>query len=239
MPRHRLEYVGRNDPPVGVVAVGLSYFAQDPELGAVDGDSGLGLEAQEECITREAARRGWTCGVLADVGRSGKHVNPQLRRALDLLASGQADALMVSKVDRLACSVPHASDVLGLAQRQGWDLVVLDLGVELGTPQGRAMAQMLAVFAELERELISSRTREALAARKRRGEPIGRPRLAPAPVVRRIVQAREAGASYRTIAGALTADGVLSPAGRPAWQESSVRRLYAAATAATTTGAGA
>jgi len=193
-------------------------------------ESGLGLEAQVEAITNAVERRGWTAEVLADPGCSGKHVNPQLRRALDLLASGQADALVVAKMDRLARSVAHASDILELAKAQGWNLVVLDVGIDLATPQGRAMAQMLAVFAELERELIGARTREALAARRRRGEPVGRPRLAPAGVVRRIVLEREAGASFRAIARDLSAGGVLSPAGRPTWQESSVRRLYAAAT---------
>lgn len=193
-------------------------------------ESGLGLEAQMEAITNAVERRGWTTEVLADPGCSGKHVNPQLRRALDLLASGQADALVVAKMDRLARSVAHASDILELAKAQGWNLVVLDVGIDLATPQGRAMAQMLAVFAELERELIGARTREALAARRRRGEPVGRPRLASAGVVRRIVMERDSGASFRSIARNLTAEGVLSPAGRPTWQESSVRRLYGSAT---------
>ncbi len=138
----------------------------------------------------------------------------------------------MAKLDRLARSVSHASDILDTAQRQGWNLVVCDLGMDLGTPQGRALAKSMAVFAELERELISARTREALAAAKARGRRVGAPRLAPASVVDRICRERETGASFRTIAQRLTDDGVLSPAGRPAWQESSVRRLYHAVTAA-------
>jgi len=194
-------------------------------------DSGLGIEAQRASIDREAGRRGWAVTWRVDEGCSGKQTNPELRQALELLASGQAEALVVAKMDRLARSVAHASDIMELARSQGWNLVVLDLGVDLKTPQGRAMAQMLAVFAELERALIGQRTREALAAAKRRGTRLGRPRLAPASVVQRVVAERNAGASFQLIARTLTADGVLSPAGRPAWQESSVRRLYNSATA--------
>jgi DNA invertase Pin-like site-specific DNA recombinase len=113
-----------------------------------------------------------------DEGCSGKQVNQELRRALDDLAAGRAEALVVSKMDRLARSVAHASDIVEAAKTQGWNLVVLDLGVDLATPQGRAMAHMLAVFAELERELIGQRTREALAAAKRRGVRLGAPILA-------------------------------------------------------------
>lgn len=102
-------------------------------------NSGLGVEAQTEAITTACANRGWTVEVVADLGRSGKQVNPELRRALDLLSSGQADGLVLAKLDRLARSVRHASAIIDDAQRQGWDLVVLDNAIDLTTPGGRAM----------------------------------------------------------------------------------------------------
>ena len=193
-------------------------------------DSGLGLAAQEAAIRAEAARRGATVELVTDAGLSGKQVNPALVGALDRLRARQADGLIVAKVDRLARSVRHAADVLAAAQKQGWNLVVLDLAVELSTPQGRAMAQMLSVFAELERELIGARTREALAAKVARGEPVGRRSAVPAGVLRRIVAARTTGASFRAIAADLTAEGVPSPTGLGTWQESTVRRAHAGAT---------
>lgn len=188
--------------------------------------SGLGIEAQREAMESAATRRGWSVEWIADEGASGKSINPGLRRALHQCETGQAEGIVVAKMDRLARSVIHAADILAAAKAQGWNLVVLDLGVDLQTPQGKAMAQMMAVFAELERELIGQRTREALAARKAQGLPIGRPRLASASVVRRIVTEREHGRSYRAIAADLSTSGVLSPAGSTVWQESSVRRIF-------------
>jgi DNA invertase Pin-like site-specific DNA recombinase len=95
------------------------------------------------------------------------------------------------------------------------------------------VAMNLVNFAQYERELISERTKAALAAKKRRGESIGRPRLAQPGVVRRIVMDRNAGQPYDRIARALEAEGILSPAGRPNWQSSTVRRIYQSATAIT------
>lgn len=197
--------------------------------------TGHGLPAQRDAITDAAGRRDWHVEWAVDEGCSGKRVNPELRRALELLAAGRASALVVSKLDRLARSVRHAAEIMESARQQGWNLIVLDLGMDLSTPQGRALAQTMAVFAELERELISTRTREALAGARSRGTRLGAPRLAPVPVVDRICREREGTpdvrpASFGAIARALTAEGVLSPAGRTTWQPSTVRRIYNAAT---------
>jgi DNA invertase Pin-like site-specific DNA recombinase len=193
--------------------------------------SGLGIEAQTAAILAECERRGWSVEILADVGRSGKQVNPELRRALDLLQSGQADGLVVSKLDRLARSVQHASSVINSAQEQGWDLVVIDGALDLTTAGGRAMANMLATFAQWEAEMISTRTKEALAARKARGLDQGRKSAIPAGVLRRIVLSRDAGASFGSIAQELTDELYLSPTGLPVWHESTVRRAYTTAKA--------
>ncbi|WP_019744560.1 recombinase family protein [Rhodococcus erythropolis] len=189
-------------------------------------DSRAGLDAQEAAIKAEAERRGWDIELFRDEGKSGKHVNEGLREALELLASGQGDGLVVAKMDRLVRSSQHASEILATAERQGWNLSILDMGIDLATPAGNAMAQMLAVFAEFERRMISQRTKDALAQKKASGVAIGRPRLAKPAVVRRIVMERNAGLSFARIARTLTTEGVLSPAGRSTWQESTVRRIF-------------
>jgi DNA invertase Pin-like site-specific DNA recombinase len=95
-----------------------------------------------------------------------------------------------------------------------------------------AMANMLATFAEFERDMISVRTREAMGAAKARGAKFGRPRLVPTPVARRIVRARDNGQSFGAIARELTDAGTPAPTGGATWQESTVRRIYAATTPA-------
>ena len=192
-----------------------------------------GLEAQRAAIDVEAARRGWQIEHLADEGASGKFINAGLREALELLATGQADGLIVAKMDRLARSIVNAADIIERANSQGWSLVVLDMNVDLTTAAGRMMARTLVSFAEYERELIGERIKAGLAAKKRRGEPIGRKPQATPAAVRRIVKARNAGDSFDGIAAALTSDGVLSPLGKTVWQSSTVRRIYQRATTAT------
>lgn len=195
-------------------------------------ESRNGLEAQRAVIAAEAARRGWVVEHRTDAGVSGKIIGPSLREILQLLASGQGDGLVVAKLDRLSRSIINAANIIENAERQGWSLVILDLGVDLSTATGRAFAHTLMVFAQLERELISERTKAGLAAKKARGESIGRPRLAKPGVVRRIVMDRNAGLSFAKIATALEIEGILSPAGLPTWQSSTVRRVYQNATAA-------
>jgi DNA invertase Pin-like site-specific DNA recombinase len=194
-------------------------------------ESRNGLESQRSAIDAEADRRGWGVEHFADEGGSGKNINLNLREVLQLLASGQGDGLIVAKLDRLARSVVHAANIIENAEKQGWSLVVLDLSLDLTTAAGRMMARTVVNFAEYERELISERTKAGLAAKKARGESIGRPRLAKPGVVRRIVMDRNAGLSFATIATALEAEDILSPAGLPNWQSSTVRRIYQAASA--------
>jgi DNA invertase Pin-like site-specific DNA recombinase len=191
-----------------------------------------GLEAQRAAIDAEAERRGWDVEHFADEGASGKYINEKLREVLQLLASGQGDGLVVSKMDRLARSIINAADIMERANGQGWSLVVLDLGVDLTTASGRLIAQVMSSFAEYERAQIGERTKAALAAKKRRGERLGRPRVAQAGVVRRIVMDRNAGQTYERIARALGTEGILSPLGKTTWQPSTVRRIYQSATAA-------
>lgn len=208
------------------------YFAYSRVSTEEQADSRNGLEAQRAATDAEAKRRGWTVEHYADEGASGKYINGSLREVLGLLASGQGDGLIVAKLDRLARSVVHAANIIQDAQDQGWSLVVLDINLDLSTAAGRMMARTVVNFAEYERELISERTKAGLAAKKRRGEPIGRPRLAKPGVVRRIVLDRNSGLSFAKIATALEAEAILSPAGRPTWQASTVRRIYQSATAA-------
>lgn len=191
-------------------------------------ESGLGVAAQISHITEECERRSWDFEIVMDLACSGKHINPELRRALDLLRAGRADALVVTKMDRMARSAKNAADIIETTQAQGWNLVMLDVAIDLATPAGEAMANMLATFAQFERRMISQRTTEALAARKREGKHNGRRTAIPAHLLNRICERREAGDSFAAVARAISEDGHVSPTGLTIWQESTVRRAYLA-----------
>jgi resolvase-like protein len=94
---------------------------------------------------------------------------------------------------------------------------------------GRAMAGMLAVLAQFERELIGQRTAAALAVKKAQGMKLPRPSLVPLNVRSRIVTARKRGTSYAAIARALNADGVPTGQGGAQWWPSSVKAVGCAA----------
>lgn len=197
-------------------------------------ENGHSLDAQDATLTAEAERRGWDLEIIRAPGRTGSKVSPELRDALAQLDSGDAAGLMVAKLDRLTRSVSVADDIIRAAERQGWNLVIVDLGVDLSTAQGRMMARMVATFAEFERDLISERTRAGMAAAKRNGtksgNPIGRPRVCPPDLVRWITTERGKKRSFSAIARDLTERGEPSPEGRPVWQPSTVRRIFYAAT---------
>lgn len=191
-------------------------------------DSGLGLTAQYRTVSQALTARGWTeVLVSTDEGVSGAVApdnRPALAEALGLLAAGEADALVVAKLDRVTRSVADLCELLDRSAREGWALVALDLGIDTTTPMGRAMAQMGGVFAELERELIAQRTRDALAALKASGRRLGRP-VEQAQAVRDRIAAEQAeGRSLRSIAADLNAEAVPTARGGR-WHASTIRRV--------------
>lgn len=194
-------------------------------------DSQLGLEAQRAAILAEALRRGWRLlEIVEDAGVSGKDLNrPGMALVLEALRSKRADTLVVAKLDRLGRSLLDLAGLIDKAGKQGWALVALDIGVDTSSLTGKAMAGMMAVFAELERGMIGQRTREALQAARERGTVLGRPRSLPDDVVQRIVGLSEAGSTLRAIAATLTREGVATAHGGREWHASSVRAVLGSA----------
>ena len=131
------------------------------------GVSGLGLEAQRTAIVAECHRRGWTLACTEiDVAGGAKLDRPGLNAAVEAVACGDVDGLVVAKLDRLSRSVADFSALLERFRSKGWGLVILDLGIDTTRIVGEAMATMAATFAQVERRRIGERTREALAVRR-------------------------------------------------------------------------
>jgi DNA invertase Pin-like site-specific DNA recombinase len=186
------------------------------------GRSGLGIAAQITAIESYVRGRGWTLGELHEEVASGaRHDRPVLASLLSSLRPG--DTLVVARLDRLTRSLLHFASVVEVASRSGWSLVVVDQGFDLGTPSGRAMAGMCAVFASYERELIGQRTSAALRAlpRERRN---GQPAYTDA-VRRRAHELHDLGMSLRAIASVLLAEGVVPVRGGATLHASAVSRM--------------
>lgn len=197
---------------------------------AEQGDSRAGLEAQESVIRAEVEHRGWDLvGVRSDVA-SGKSMlrRDNLAATLEDLREHRADALIVAKLDRLSRSVLDFAAVMETAQEQGWSLVVLDLGVDTTSTNGKLIAHIMIALAQWERELIGDRTRAALKVVRARGTRVGRPSGVEDSTLRLIRMLRDSGQSWQRIADALTREGIPTAQGGQ-WHGATVRKVYLAA----------
>jgi DNA invertase Pin-like site-specific DNA recombinase len=105
--------------------------------------------------------------------------------------------------------------------------VLLDLSVDTSTDAGRFVARTIANAAEYERDLIGSRTRDGMAAKRAQGVRLGRPSGMASELTERIVRAHDGGASLAAIARELTDEGVPTVRGGARWYPSTVRAVLA------------
>jgi DNA invertase Pin-like site-specific DNA recombinase len=156
---------------------------------------------------------------------------PGLLRALESCRTGDVAGIVVAKLDRLSRSLVDFAGLLADAQKRGYNIVALDLGVDLSTPQGEFLANIMASAAQWERRIIGQRTRDALAAKRERepGWKPGRPEQLPQKVRTRIKRMRTRGMSLSAIAATLNEEGVPTAHGGKQWYPSTVRKLVAEA----------
>lgn len=181
------------------------------------GRNGYGLDAQRSAIRGECDRRAWTLLRIEEDVRSGGTMKrrPGLARALLSCDTGEAGALVAAKVDRVSRSVHDFAGLVERARAGQWNLVILDLGVDLSTPMGEAMASVASTFAQLERRLISARTRKGLAVARRRGVKLGRPATPLSDeALMRARRLRAAGVTFAAIADDLNASPHRSALGK-------------------------
>ena len=203
----------------------IAYFRVSTDR---QGRSGLGLDAQREAVLRHVgSNRGELIGEFCEIESGKRNDRPQLAAAISATKRAKA-TLIIAKLDRLARNVHFVSGLM----ESGVDFVAAD-----NPHANKLMVHMLAAFAEHEREQISQRTKDALAAAKARGIRLGRngaDRLAPAYRAEAIERARQlapvlaelraAGMSARQIAAELTARKIATPGGGR-WHAQAVIRM--------------
>lgn len=194
------------------------------------GMSGAGMEAQAQAAMTACAARGWVpLALYADVATGSNLNRPGLLDALSALRDPEGPrALVVSKLDRLSRSLLDFAGLMARAKKEGWAIVALDLGLDMTTPAGALVANVMAAVAEWERQTISQRTKDALAVKKAQGIHCGRPRSMSPSIRGLILEMAKAGISPTRIASYLNLTDVPTSRGGRYWRESTIRRVLAA-----------
>lgn len=136
------------------------------------------LGMQLDAIIAYISDRGWK--VVRQVEDVGSGAKDRAERASLLKAARrrEIDVIVVWRLDRWGRSVADLMTTLGELTDLGVGFVSLTEALDLTTPAGRAMAGMLAIFAEFEREILRERVKAGIAQARKEGRPHGRPRTA-------------------------------------------------------------
>ena len=179
-------------------------------------DSGLSLEAQESKIRAMAQVKGAELvEVIVDAAESAKDLHrPGVQRLMELVKAGKIQGVIIAKLDRLTRSVRDACALVDLFNRKDVALISLAESLDTGSAVGRMLVNVLAAFAQMEREVGAERTSAALQQKKKRGERAGTipygfklgedGKLAPEESEQKVIatakELREDGVSFRDIA---------------------------------------
>lgn len=210
-----------------VAPVALVYLRVSTARQATDG---VGLDAQEAKCRAHAERMGWPVArVFSDEGISGKdglENRPGLVALVEAAQKTPGAIVVVYSVSRLARRQRLLWNLLD--DREGYGLAVSSAteSFDTSTPTGRAMLGMLATFAQLEADMVSERTRDALAELKARGRKLGAPSMADLnpDAVRLVRELYETGRfTHRTLAEELNRRSVPTVKGSGKWWPKTVR----------------
>lgn len=203
--------------------------------------SGVSLAAQAEKVRAYAALYDLELvELIEDAGASAKSLDrPGLQRALAMLEKGEADGIVIAKLDRLTRSVADMATLIDryFAEKRGKSLFSVADSIDTRTAAGRMVLNILCSVSQWEREAIGERTRDALRHKARRGEVYNHAPLGFEAVEGRLVEVAEemravdevrrlaaAGASLRTICRAMEAAGFKTKRGGT-WRPSTVQAI--------------
>jgi putative DNA-invertase from lambdoid prophage Rac len=133
------------------------------------------LRLQNRAMQDYADRRGWTVAIEVKEVGSGASVRELRQKLLDAARRRDIDVVVVWRLDRWGRSMADLVTTLQELRDLDVGFVSLTEALDLTTPSGRAMAGLLAVFAEFEREILRERVRAGLAHARENGTRLGRP----------------------------------------------------------------
>ena len=136
------------------------------------------LPMQLRALRDYAARRGWIIAMQVREVNSGAAKRQARERLIEAARRREVDVVLVWRLDRWGRSVTDLLATLQELEHLGVGFVSLTEALDLTTPAGRAMAGLLAIFAEFEREILRERTRAGLAQARQNGKRLGRPATA-------------------------------------------------------------
>lgn len=220
-------------------------------------NDGYGLQTQTKAVKAWAKANGHRIvRLVSEEGVSGATDaldRPGLSEALLMVRDGDAEGLLIPRLDRLARALTVQEATLAIVWRDGGRVFTTDTGEVLADdpddPMRTAMRQVVGVFAELDRRMVVKRLRDGRAAKKAAGKKSvgayaygthgkgeGRardaaPNPAEARTLARIIELRKAGHSYRVIGETLDSEG-LPPRRAAKWSAMTVRSICQKANAA-------
>jgi DNA invertase Pin-like site-specific DNA recombinase len=222
-PKHEGTGVTRDDP-----GLALLYARVSTSMQATDG---ISLGVQERELRRAAELHGFSrVELVSEIARSGKSISgrPALKSSLRRLENKEADALFVTRIDRLARSTQDFLFIIDHSEKYNWRLVLLDLNLDTSSYSSRFVVTIMSALAEMERAIIAERQKEVHRDRRESGKVWGvtlGPKTKISQETRDLIdEYREKGLSYREIAEKLDAAGVPPTRGEK-WQPSSIHRL--------------
>lgn len=134
------------------------------------------LPMQNRALREYAVRRGWAIAMqVREVGSGAAKRREAREKLLEAARRRQIDVVLVWRLDRWGRSVTDLLATLQELEHLGVGFVSLTEALDLTTAAGRAMAGLLAIFAEFEREILRERTRAGLAHARQNGQRLGRP----------------------------------------------------------------
>jgi putative DNA-invertase from lambdoid prophage Rac len=133
------------------------------------------LPMQNRALRQYATRRGWAIAMQVHEVGSGAAERKAREQLMEAARRREIDVVVVWRLDRWGRSVTDLLATLQELEHLGVGFVSLTEALDLTTPAGRAMAGLLAIFAEFEREILRERTKAGLAHARQNGKKLGRP----------------------------------------------------------------